>query len=39
MQRPSRIHISIDSTPDGTQVIFDRLRDNSDIVLIGLPQP
>jgi hypothetical protein len=28
-----------DGTPDGTQIIFDRLRDNSDIVLIDLPQP
>jgi Tol biopolymer transport system component len=24
-------------TPDGKQIVFDRLRDNSDIILIDLP--
>ena len=28
---------TFDITPDGTQIVFDRLRDNSDIVLIDLP--
>jgi hypothetical protein len=27
---------SFDVTPDGKQIVFDRLRDNSDIVLIDL---
>jgi Tol biopolymer transport system component len=29
---------SFDITPDGKQIVFDRLRDNSDIVLIDLPK-
>jgi serine/threonine protein kinase/Tol biopolymer transport system component len=29
---------SFDVTPDGRQIVFDRLRDNSDIVLIDLPK-
>jgi hypothetical protein len=29
---------TFDITPDGKQVVFDRLRENSDIVLIDLPQ-
>ena len=28
---------SFDITPDGKQIVFDRLKDNSDIVLIELP--
>jgi len=28
---------SFDITPDGKQIVFDRLRENSDIVLIDLP--
>jgi Tol biopolymer transport system component len=28
---------TFDVTPDGKQIVFDRLRDNSDIVLIDLP--
>jgi hypothetical protein len=28
---------TFDITPDGKQIVFDRLRENSDIVLIGLP--
>jgi Tol biopolymer transport system component len=35
----SRSTRTFDITPDGTQITFDRLRDNSDIVLIDLPQP
>jgi hypothetical protein len=27
---------TFDITPDGTRIVFDRLRDNSDIVLIDL---
>ena len=34
--RPTR---TFDITPDGAQITFDRLYDNSDIVLIDLPQP
>jgi Tol biopolymer transport system component len=30
---------TFDITPDGSQIIFDRLRENSDIVLIDLPGP
>jgi WD40 repeat protein len=30
---------TFDITPDGSQIIFDRLRENSDIVLIDLPKP
>jgi serine/threonine protein kinase len=29
---------SFDVTPDGKQIVFDRLRDNSDVVLIDLPK-
>jgi len=29
---------TFDITPDGKQIVFDRQRDNSDIVLIDLPQ-
>jgi Tol biopolymer transport system component len=29
---------TFDVTPDGKQIVFDRLRENSDIVLIDLPQ-
>jgi Tol biopolymer transport system component/tRNA A-37 threonylcarbamoyl transferase component Bud32 len=29
---------TFDITPDGTQIVFDRLRENSDIVLIDLPE-
>ena len=29
---------TFDVTPDGKQIVFDRLRDNSDIVLIDLPR-
>ena len=29
---------TFDITPDGKQIVFDRLRDNSDIVLIDLPK-
>ena len=29
---------SFDITPDGKQIVFDRLRENSDIVLIDLPR-
>lgn len=29
---------SFDITPDGKEIVFDRLRENSDIVLIDLPQ-
>jgi len=29
---------TFDITPDGTQIVFDRLRENSDIVLIDLPK-
>ncbi len=29
---------SFDITPDGKQIVFDRLRENSDIVLINLPK-
>jgi Tol biopolymer transport system component/predicted Ser/Thr protein kinase len=29
---------TFDITPDGKQIVFDRLRDNSDIVLIDLPR-
>jgi tricorn protease-like protein len=28
---------TFDITPDGRQIVFDRLRENSDIVLIDLP--
>ena len=30
---------TFDITPDRKQITFDRLKDNSDIVLIDLPQP
>ena len=29
---------TFDVTPDGKQIVFDRLRNNSDIVLIDLPR-
>jgi Tol biopolymer transport system component len=29
---------TFDVTPDGKQIVFDRLRDNSDLVLIDLPK-
>ena len=29
---------TFDITPDGKQIVFDRLRENSDVVLIDLPQ-
>jgi Tol biopolymer transport system component/tRNA A-37 threonylcarbamoyl transferase component Bud32 len=32
-----RANRTFDITPDGKQIVFDRLRDNSDIVLIDLP--
>jgi len=35
----SRSTRTFDITPDGSQITFDRLKDNSDIVLIDLPQP
>jgi hypothetical protein len=28
---------SFDITPDGKQIVFDRVRENSDIVLIDIP--
>ena len=34
----SRSTRTFDITPDGKQITFDRLKDNSDIVLIDLPQ-
>jgi hypothetical protein len=33
----SRLTRTFDITPDGKQIVFDRLRENSDIVLIDLP--
>jgi hypothetical protein len=30
--------LSFDVTPDGKQIVFDRSRENSDIVLIDLPK-
>ena len=30
---------TFDVAPDGKQIVFDRLRDNSDIVLIDRPAP
>jgi Tol biopolymer transport system component len=30
---------TFDVMPDGKRIVFDRLRDNSDIVLIDLPKP
>jgi hypothetical protein len=32
-----RLTRAFDITPDGKQIVFDRLRENSDIVLIDLP--
>jgi Tol biopolymer transport system component len=29
---------TLDIAPDGKQIVFDRLRENSDIVLIDLPE-
>jgi Tol biopolymer transport system component len=34
----SRAMRTFDITPDGKQIVFDRLRENSDIVLIDLPK-
>jgi len=34
----SRLTRTFDITPDGKQIVFDRLRDNSDVVLIDLPK-
>lgn len=34
----SRLTRTFDITPDGNHIVFDRLRDNSDIVLIDLPR-
>ena len=34
----SRLTRTFDITPDGKQIVFDRLRENSDIVLIDLPK-
>jgi hypothetical protein len=31
--------LSFDITPDGKRIVFDRLRENSDIVLIDVPKP
>ncbi len=33
----SRLTRTFDVTPDGKEIVFDRLRENSDIVLIDLP--
>jgi hypothetical protein len=33
-----RISASFDITPDGKHIVFDRIRQNSDIVLIDLPK-
>jgi hypothetical protein len=30
--------LSFDVTPDGKRIVFDRLRENSDVVLIDLPK-
>jgi hypothetical protein len=30
---------SFDVSPDGTQIVFDRVRENADLVLIDLKQP
>ena len=35
----SRSTRTFDISPDGTLITFDRLKDNSDIVLIDLPRP
>jgi hypothetical protein len=34
----NRFTRTFDVTPDGKQIVFDRLRENSDIVLIDLPK-
>ena len=36
LKRPGTMY-SFDITPDGKQIVFDRLRENSNIVLIDLP--
>jgi serine/threonine protein kinase/dipeptidyl aminopeptidase/acylaminoacyl peptidase len=36
--RPGRPTRSFDVTPDGSRILFDRVQENSDIVLIDLPQ-
>ncbi|MCC6366487.1 MAG: hypothetical protein IT165_23460 [Bryobacterales bacterium] len=33
---PGAVSRSFDISPDGKQIIFDRIRDNSDVVLIEL---
>ena len=33
----NRLTRTFDVTPDGKEIVFDRLRENSDIVLIDLP--
>ena len=34
----SETTMTFDITPDGNRIVFDRLRENSDIVLIDLPK-
>jgi Tol biopolymer transport system component len=34
----NRVTRTFDITPDGKQIVFDRLRDNADVVLIDLPK-
>ena len=36
--RPGRATRSFDLTPDGKRILFDRVQENSDIVMIDLPQ-
>ena len=36
--KPGSLIQSFDISPDGKQIVFDRLRENSDIVLIDLPK-
>jgi Tol biopolymer transport system component len=36
--QPAATSSSFDLTPDGRQIVFDRVRENSDIVLIDLPK-
>jgi hypothetical protein len=38
LSNPAAI-MTFDITPDGKKIIFDRLRENSDIVLIEFPKP
>jgi hypothetical protein len=35
--QPGSLIKGFDVSPDGTQITFDRIRDNSDVVLIELP--